>query len=93
MREVWRSKSDIIDLDAVDPSYLTIILQDSVLVTIRAGPMSAIQELVNDLAIEKMPSLSHLIQIVYLILDDLTDLSVGNQSPRQDPECRLNLGQ
>ena len=31
-----------LNLDAVDPSYLTIILQDPVLVTIRTGPIPAI---------------------------------------------------
>lgn len=73
-----------LNLDALDPSYLTIILQGQVLVTIRAGPMPAIKELVNDIAAEKMPSLSHLIQIVYLILDELTDLSVQAETEVRD---------
>jgi Mg2+ and Co2+ transporter CorA len=72
------------DLNALDPSYLTIILQDPVLVTIKTGPIPALQELVNDIAAEKMPSLSHLIQIVYLILDELTDLSVQAETEVRD---------
>jgi Mg2+ and Co2+ transporter CorA len=73
-----------LNLDALDPSYLTIILQSPVLVTIRTGPMPAITELINDIAAEKMPSLSHLIQIVYLILDELTDLSVKAETEVRD---------
>jgi Mg2+ and Co2+ transporter CorA len=46
--------------------------------------MPAIKELINDIAAEKMPSLSHLIQIVYLILDDLTDLSVKAETEVRD---------
>ena len=73
-----------LNLDAQDPSYLTIILQDSILVTIRTGPIPAIKELVNDLAAEKKPSLNNLIQIVYLILDELTDLSVQAETQVRD---------
>jgi hypothetical protein len=65
-----------LNLDALDPSHLTIVLRDPVIVTTRAVPMPTITELINDIAAEKTPNLSHLIQIVYLILDDLTDLSV-----------------
>ncbi len=71
-------------LETLDPSYLTIVLQSPVLVTIRTGPMPAIEELIADIAAEKMPSLSHLIQIVYLILDDLTDLSVQAETQVRD---------
>jgi magnesium transporter len=73
-----------LDLNALDPSYLTIILQDPVLVTIRAGPMPAMKELVGDIAAETTPSLGHLIQLVYLILDDLTDLSVQAETEVRD---------
>jgi len=73
-----------LNLEAMDPSYLTIILQDPVLVTIRTGPMPAIKELITNLAAEKIPSLSHLVQIVYLILDDLTDLSVQTETQVRD---------
>jgi len=73
-----------LNLEAMDPAYLTIILQDQVLVTIRTGAMPAIKELVNDLAAEKIPSLKHLVQIVYLILDQLTDLSVQAETQVRD---------
>ena len=73
-----------LNLDALDPSYLTIVLRDRVLVTIRTGPMPAITELINDIEAEKTPNLNHLIQIVYLILDDLTDLSVQAETEVRD---------
>jgi magnesium/cobalt transport protein CorA len=74
----------VLNLKTMDPTYLTIILQNQVLVTIRTGPTPAIKELINDLAAEKIPSLSHLVQIVYLILDDLTDLSVQAETEVRD---------
>ena len=78
-----------LNLDALDPSYLTIVLQGPVLVTIRSCPMPAIKELVNDIAAEKIPSLSHLIQIVYLILDELTDLSVQAETEARDKTLNI----
>jgi zinc transporter len=72
------------DLEAVDSSYLTIILQPPILVTIRAGPISAIKELIADLAAEKTSNLDHLVQLVYLILDELTDLSVQAETEVRD---------
>ncbi len=73
-----------LNLDSLDPSYLTIVLQSPVLVTIRSGPMPVIDELVKEIAAEKIPILSHLIQIVYLILDDLTDMSVQAETQVRD---------
>jgi Mg2+ and Co2+ transporter CorA len=72
------------NLNTLDPSYLTIVLQNPVLVTIRAGPLPAIGELINDIVAEKMPSLSHLIQLVYLIIDNLTDLSIQAETEIRD---------
>jgi magnesium transporter len=73
-----------LNLDTLDPSYLTIVLQSPVLVTIRTGPVPALETLINEIAAEKMPNLSHLIQVVYLILDDLTDLSVQAETQVRD---------
>jgi Mg2+ and Co2+ transporter CorA len=76
-------------LDSLDPSYLTIILQSPVLVTIRAGPIPAIEELINDLKAEKTPNLSHLIQIVYLIIDELADLSIQSETEIRDKTLKV----
>jgi Mg2+ and Co2+ transporter CorA len=46
--------------------------------------MPAITDLINDIEAEKTPNLSHMIQIVYLILDDLTDLSVQAETEVRD---------
>jgi Mg2+ and Co2+ transporter CorA len=72
------------NLNTLDPSYLTILLQNPVLITIRAGSLPAIVELINDIAAQKMPNLSHLIQLVYLIIDDLTDLSIQAETEIRD---------
>ncbi len=77
------------NLDASDLSYLTIILQGSILVTIRAGPIPAIKELVDDIAAEKTPSLSHLVHLIYLILDYLTDLSIQAETEARDKTLNL----
>jgi len=74
----------VTNLDVRDPSYLTVILQDQVLVTIRTGPVPAIPELIAEIEAEKIPNLSHLIQIVYLILDNLTDLSIQEEVKARD---------
>jgi Mg2+ and Co2+ transporter CorA len=73
-----------LNLEAVDPSYLTIILQGPLLITIRTGPTAAIKELIDDLAAEKTSSLGHPVQILYLILDELTDLSVRAETEVRD---------
>jgi Mg2+ and Co2+ transporter CorA len=78
-----------LNLDSSDPTYLTLVLRGSVLVTIRSCPMSAIKELVNDITADKTPSISHLIQIVYLILDELTDLSVQAETEARDKTLNI----
>jgi magnesium/cobalt transport protein CorA len=78
-----------LNLDSLDPTYLTIVLQDLVLVTIRSCPIPAIKELVSDIAAEKNPRISHLIQIVYLILDELTDLSVQAETEARDKTLNI----
>jgi zinc transporter len=55
-----------------------------VLITIRTGAKPAVKELINDLAAEKIPSLSHLVQILYLILNELTNLSVQAETQVRD---------
>ena len=52
--------------------------------TIRTGPMPALEDLINEIAAEKTPNLGHLIQIVYLILDDFTDSSVQAETQVRD---------
>ena len=52
--------------------------------TIRTGPMPALENLINEIAAEKTPNLGHLIQIVYLVLDNLTDLSVQAETQVRD---------
>jgi Mg2+ and Co2+ transporter CorA len=70
--------------EADNQAYLTFVLQSPVLVTIRRGPMPAIDEVAQDLTGDKAPDLAHLVQIVYLILDELTDLSVQAETEVRD---------
>jgi Mg2+ and Co2+ transporter CorA len=73
-----------LNLDSLDPTFLTIVLRGPVLITIRSCPMPAIKELLRNIAAEKIPRISHLTQIVYLILDELTDLSVQAETEARD---------
>lgn len=72
------------DREAEGQAYLTFVLQSPVLVTIRHGMMPGYGDLVKSLVAEKASSLSHLVQIVYLILDALTDLSVQAETDVRD---------
>jgi magnesium transporter len=65
-----------IEHETADPAYLTIILQTSVLVTVRHGSMSSLDELIQSLMTENAPQLRHLPQLIYQILDQFSDLNV-----------------
>ena len=64
------------DRESTDLSYLSILLQDHVLVTIRHGVMGALDDLTHNLTGESAPAILHLTQIIYLILDQFADLNV-----------------
>lgn len=66
------------------PAYLTILLQDHVLVTVRHGAMPALDDLVRSLTAPAAPPLLHLPQIIYLILDEFADLNVQAQVALRD---------
>jgi magnesium transporter len=67
------------DAESEEPGYLTIIINDSILVTVRHGPIPALNELIKELTIKGTTTLRHLPQIVYLILDQFADLNVDAQ--------------
>jgi Mg2+ and Co2+ transporter CorA len=70
--------------ESADPSYLTILLQDHVLVTIRHGEMGALDDLVSSLTGETLLPVLHLPQIIYMILDQFADLNVEAQVAIRD---------
>jgi Mg2+ and Co2+ transporter CorA len=70
--------------EAADPGYLTILLQDEALVTIRHGSMPALDELVQELSGETAAPVLHLPQLIYMILDQFADLNVEAQIQRRD---------
>ena len=69
---------------AAAPAYLTILLKDSMLVTIRHGAMPELDELVLALTAETASSLLHLPQLIYMILDQFSDLNVEAQVAIRD---------
>ncbi len=78
-----------LDREAESQSYLTFVLQSPALVTIRHGLIPGFDDFMRSLVAEGAPSLSHLVQIVYLILDDLTDLSVQAETEVRDEIQRV----
>jgi Mg2+ and Co2+ transporter CorA len=70
--------------DSIDPSYITILLQDTILVTVRHGEMRAFDDLISSLTGETTPPILHLPQIIYMILDQFADLNVEAQVTIRD---------
>jgi Mg2+ and Co2+ transporter CorA len=70
--------------ESPDPSYLTLLLQDHVLVTVRHGEMEALDDLVHNLTGETPLPVLHLPQIIYMILDQFADLNVDAQVAIRD---------
>jgi Mg2+ and Co2+ transporter CorA len=70
--------------ESLNPAYLTILLKDSVLVTVRHGAMTALDELVQSLTAETAPALLHLPQLIYMILDQFSDLNIEAQVAIRD---------
>lgn len=66
------------------PAYLTILLQQHILVTIRRGPMPALDKLIAELTGESPAPVMHLAQVIYLIMDEFTDLNVKAQIETRD---------
>jgi Mg2+ and Co2+ transporter CorA len=70
--------------ESIEPAYISILLNDPVLVTIRHGKMPALDDLIHSLVTEANPPLLHLPQIIYLILDQFADLNVEAQIQARD---------
>lgn len=65
-------------------AFLTVLLRGQLLLTIRHGPIPALDELIGDLTAGDGPRVSRLSQIVYLILDQFADLNVRAQTVIRD---------
>jgi Mg2+ and Co2+ transporter CorA len=73
-----------------EPGYLSIILCESFLVTVRHGPIPALDALEKELTAEGASPLRHLPQILYLILDQFADLNVDAQIEVRDRILNLS---
>jgi Mg2+ and Co2+ transporter CorA len=71
------SKSD-------NPSYLTIILKDEVLITIRHGLIPSLDALILSLTTDHAPKVTHLPQLIYQILDQFADLNADAEIKVRD---------
>lgn len=73
-----------------EPGYLTIIINEDYLATVRHGPVPALDDLIRELTTSGTQPLRHLPQIVYLILDLFTDLNVDAQIKIRDQILQLS---
>jgi zinc transporter len=73
-----------LDLAAEVQPYLTIVLRQPVLITLRCGTMPALNDLMRSFILEQVTGLDNLAQLVYLILDELTDLTVQAETDIRD---------
>jgi Mg2+ and Co2+ transporter CorA len=76
--------------ESINPAYLTILLKDSVLITIRHGAMPSLDDLVLSLTSETAPDLLHLPQLIYMILDQFSDLNIEAQVAIRDQMLLLS---
>lgn len=67
-----------------EAAYLSILLQSNLLITIRHGSMPALDELIRELKDNAPIQLVHLPQIIYLILDEFSDLNAEAQVEIRD---------
>jgi Mg2+ and Co2+ transporter CorA len=72
------------DRAAAEPAYLTILLQTPYLITVRHGPMPALDALIAESTAEYAPEVHHLAQMIYQILDEFTDLNADAQTEIRD---------
>ncbi len=72
-----------------EPGYLTIIINPSVLTTIRHAPAPALDDLINELTAKGAAPLQHLPQLLYLMLDQFADLNVDAQIDIREHILRL----
>ena len=72
------------NLEAGSLDYLTLVLQGVVLLTIHTCPLPALEELSANLLAGQGSPFHHLPQIVYLIIDHLSDLNVQSQIKVRD---------
>jgi Mg2+ and Co2+ transporter CorA len=76
------------DLEAGSPEYLTLVLIGAVLLTIHPCPLPALDELADNILAGQASPLHHLAQLVYLIIDHLSDLNVHSQIEVRDKILR-----
>lgn len=75
---------------AAEPVHLTFLLQDALLVTIRHGPVPAVDTLVGELLAAQAPPVHNLAELVYFLVDELTDRSVQAQVALRDEVVRTS---
>lgn len=66
----------VLAAEADDPVYLALVLRSGVLLTMHSAPLPALNNLVQELLSDKATNIEDPVQLMYLVLDHLADLSV-----------------
>ena len=67
-----------------EPSYISIILQYPILITIRHNTCPVLDDFVQEYVSRNETGIIHLVQLLYLIIDEITDLSVKSETELRD---------
>ncbi len=73
----------------LSPTYVTMLLQAPLLITVRHTPVPGVEEFARRLREDKLPAVHHLPQLVYLIIDQLSDVNVDAGMDLRDEITRL----
>lgn len=64
---------------AVEQTYLSILLRENLLITIRRGSIPEMDIFIQELANQEEQPIEHLPQVIYMLLDHFADLNVDAQ--------------
>ena len=72
------------DFDGFEPSYISFILQYPTLITIRHNTCPILDDFIQEYISRTETGIIHLVQLLYLIIDEITDLSVQSETELRD---------
>jgi magnesium transporter len=75
---------------AVEQTYLSILLRENLLITIRRGSIPEMEDFIQELIKQEEQPIEHLPQVIYMLLDHFADLNVDAQIAIRDRILELS---